>query len=328
MGVSRLSQRVAPTQPSEIDVVSGPWWLAIRAMHRHLPNLTIRSEVKSALDQAVDQLISIGIALLSIFVVMALAKLSVRAARRLFWKRIASTSLGPDAATLINNAISIVVYFAAVTLLLALWGASWATLLTAISISTLAVVLGLQDLLKSMLGGAFVILDQPYSVGDRIAINDVEGEVIEVGMRTTIVRNDEGRRVFMPNALVLMSPLTNLDSEVASSTVVLLHGVNGTTEAITAEIEALLIAEPALAATVTVSDQLPRTLRPIVSRILGIAGKEQPVKPGTAGPLLVRIFLANDNDNDSRKSEGETIKRLKLQYPAAKVTVRHGSHRR
>ena len=303
-----------------------PWWPSSSATQRHLPMLNFRTELESAVDQAVDQLISIGLGLLYAVIVVALARFSVRVFRRLFWKRVSSTAMDPAAATLINNGISLCVYFAAVTLLLALWGASWATLLTAISISTLAVVLGFQDLLKSMLGGAFVILDQPYSVGDRIAIADVEGEVIEVGLRTTIVRNDEGRKVSMPNALVLMAPLTNLDEEATSSTVVMLNGVNGTKEAIKAEIESVLAAAPAVVATVTVVEQMPRSFRPFVSRLLGISGKAQPVKPTDSGPLIVRIFLSNDDD--ARKSERAAVKRLKSHYPAAQATVRRGARRR
>jgi hypothetical protein len=290
-----------------------------------MPTLTVRSEFESAVDQAVDQLIDIGVGILSIVVVIALARLFVRMVRRIVWKRLGAPSMDPDAATLINNAISLLVYFAAVTLLLALWGASWATLLTALSLSTLAVVLGLQDLLKSLLGGAFVILDQPYSVGDRIAMGEVEGEVTSVGLRTTTVRSAEGHRISIPNAAVLTSPLTNFDRDVTSDTVIILSGVAGNKEAATAQIEAALSADPAIPGAVKVSSTAPIAARTLLRKL---SGRSQDARAGSqadAGPLHIVITLTGDGKD--RISEHQTVKRMKDVFPGARITVRRGASR-
>jgi small conductance mechanosensitive channel len=289
-----------------------------------MTGLTIRSELESAFDQAVDQLVSIGVGILSVVIVIALARLLIRIARRFFWKRIGSTAIAPDAATLVNNGISVLVYFAAVTLLLALWGASWATLLTAISISTLAVVLGLQDLLKSLLGGAFVILDQPYSVGDRIEIDAVEGEVAEVGLRTTIVRSNNGHHISIPNAVILTVPLQNYDRAVASETVVSMTSVHGEKNTIQLQIDSALSADPPIAAAVTISADTPVGVRDLV-RKFGI-----PVRPSAAHSLdadLLRISLVLPGGANSRAAEQESIKRMGILFPDAQVTVRRGARR-
>ncbi len=287
--------------------------------------LTIRSELESAFDRAIDQLIDIGVGILSVVVVIALARLFVRMVRRIVWKRIGSNAADPDAVTLINNGVSLLVYFAAVTLLLALWGASWTTLLTAISLSTLAVVLGLQDLLKSLLGGAFVILDQPYSIGDRMAIGDVEGEVTDVGMRTTTIRSTEGHRISVPNAMVLTAPLTNFDRSVASDTVVILTGLSGTADATSATIKAALNGEPAIPATVKVSSEVPVAVRPIVRKLLGRTSPS--VTEDQPGISALHVAITVQAGGKGRKPEQQTVSRMKDLYPQARITVRRGARR-
>lgn len=286
--------------------------------------LSISAKLESAFHQAVDQLVSIGIAFLYVLVVMAVARLTVRVTRRIFWKRLAPKGTSPEAATLINHAIGILVYFAAITLLLALWGASWATLLTAISISTLAIVLGFQDLLKSLLGGVFVILDQPYSLGDRISIAGIEGEVTDVGLRSTIVRSHEGHQISIPNSTVLTSPLQNIDRTVISETLIRLTRIQGDMESTRTRIESVLAVEPEVESTVTVEFDEPVTIREILKKS-GIPIRTKARQEGRLKPLRVEIAMPVGDITHS--TEREALDRISPLYPDANITVRRGARR-
>lgn len=283
--------------------------------------LDIGARLDRALEQAVDQLVTIGAGIVSVVLVIALARLIVKFAKRVFWRRIGRSDLEPNATILINNGISFLVYFAAGTLLLALWGASWSTLLTAISISTLAVVLGFQDLLKSLLGGAFVILDQPYSVGDRIAISNIEGEVTDIGLRTTIIRATEGHKITIPNSMVLVTPLENLDRSVKSATRIWVTGVRGEKDRVAEQITAALEAEPRIEASVSVETETSLKFREALTRI-GLPGGAN-----TDQERALRIAIAIPGNDESRKSAADAVRRLKALFPDAEMTVRREARR-
>lgn len=291
-----------------------------------MPNrfLSFGSRLDSAIEQAVDQIVSIGLAILSIVVILVVARFVVKMLRRFFWRRVKRTDIDPNATVLINNAISVLVYFAAVTLLLSLAGASWSTLLTAISISTLAVVLGLQDLLKSLLGGAFVILDQPFSVGDRISISGVDGEVIDVGLRTTTVRSDEGHRITIPNAAVLTSPLQNNDRSVTSETTIRVEGVRGVPETLHEEISTALEADPPITASVSVVPDQAMEFRDLLKKF-GISGGSR--TSAASEDSATRIIVSLPAEEAARKVERDVVKRLRTLFPKGKVTVRRGTTR-
>lgn len=285
--------------------------------------LTVKSQLQDAFDQAVDQLISIGIGLLSIVLIIFLARITIGCVRHVFWKQFGSRNLKADVATLIDNGISLAVYFAAITLLLAYWGASWATLLTAISISTLAVVLGLQDLLKSLLGGLFVILDQPYTVGDHVLLAEAEGEVMAIQLRTTIIRASDGHEISMPNAVVLTTALHNFDRVRESDTVVRLTGVRGNPDQTRVRLESIFNEKPPIAATVIVTTASPQRARTLFPRWRSSSPPALANQPDGDTDLRITIILADDGGSEAANSE--VINRLRAEFGGAKILIGHSS---
>lgn len=64
--------------------------------------------------------------------------------------------------------------------------------------------LALRDLLAAGAAGVFLLLNQPYSIGDRVRIDDQEGIVQEIDMFVTHVENDDTEFI-IPNQQVLRS---------------------------------------------------------------------------------------------------------------------------
>lgn len=163
-------------------------------------------EIRSRFETVNDQLLGLGIALLQLILVVTVAALLAKAIRRRLRKRPATAS-SPTLAVILENSASVGVYVIAFTVVLALWGLTWTGLVTALSISTVAVAFGLQDLLRSVVGGLLVIVERPFTPGDRIKIREIEGRVEEIDLRTTILRSDNGDRITIPNALIFTEPV-------------------------------------------------------------------------------------------------------------------------
>jgi small conductance mechanosensitive channel len=74
--------------------------------------------------------------------------------------------------------------------------------LAAAGILGLAVSLGAQTLIKDVIGGLTILLEDEYHVGDQVKIGSVSGEVERITLRRTDVRDFEGRLFIVPNGEV------------------------------------------------------------------------------------------------------------------------------
>jgi len=73
------------------------------------------------------------------------------------------------------------------------------SLLTTASVAGLAVGFGAQKLVKDMISGFFILLENQYGVGDYVTVGAVTGTVEEVGLRTTRIRDDAGKLYILSN---------------------------------------------------------------------------------------------------------------------------------
>ena len=74
--------------------------------------------------------------------------------------------------------------------------------LAAAGILGLAVSLGAQTLIKDVIGGLTILLEDEYHVGDQVKIGSVSGEVERITLRRTDVQDFEGRLFIVPNGEV------------------------------------------------------------------------------------------------------------------------------
>lgn len=273
-----------------------------------------------------DQLVDIATSLLVIAVIVLIARFISKLLQRRVWKRIPIDEVTPATESLINNSIAVLLYSLAFTGTLAFLGASWSTLITAFSVSTLAVVFGLQDLLKSILGGAFLIFERPYQVGDRIRMRDNEGEVTEIGVRTTTLLTDDHATVIIPNSLHLSEPFRNLDRENQVSTVIRVIGIDGDRVTVGQMIEQALGVDPAITGQVALSSNSEHSW---VGRMLEVAsnhGFGSKRRHGIEDPNKIRArVMLQSQQATSRDTEEEAVRRLKEAFPNAIVAVRRSS---
>jgi MscS family membrane protein len=85
-------------------------------------------------------------------------------------------------------------------------------LIASLSIGGLAIGLAAQDTLANLFGAVAVLMDQPFRVGDRIQLDNVDGVVESIGFRSTRVRNLDGYLVTIPNKAVGNATITNIAS--------------------------------------------------------------------------------------------------------------------
>jgi small-conductance mechanosensitive channel len=176
---------------------------------------------------AVDSLITLGVGLVEAIIIFLIARFALRLLRERVLRRFDSPDLPQNRRTLLQVLTTVIVGTVALSVLLALWGVTWSRIVTAISLGTLGVLLGVQDVLKSLIGGVYLILERPYEVGHRITVRDVTGQVIGIELRTTILRSDDGNRIVLPNSIVFTDAVTNFSLQRQIRSDVILTGIGG-----------------------------------------------------------------------------------------------------
>ena len=100
---------------------------------------------------------------------------------------------------LLESLVSIVVWTTAAFVILGEVGISLGPLIASAGIAGIALGFGAQSMVRDFLAGIFVIVEDQYGVGDFIDVAFATGEVVQVGFRTTQLRDIEGVLWTIPN---------------------------------------------------------------------------------------------------------------------------------
>ncbi len=107
-------------------------------------------------------------------------------ARRWFMRRTKSRWVSnPNGAALVENLLRLGTFAAGLVLALGVVGASTDSLVTWIGVIVAALSLALQDIIKNLVAGFYLLIEQPFKTGDRLIIGEQDGYVETVALRVT-----------------------------------------------------------------------------------------------------------------------------------------------
>lgn len=101
---------------------------------------------------------------------------------------------------------------AGVVILFGILSPSQATLVAVLASVGIALGLGAQELVKSVIGGLVILVDRPYQLGDRVRIGEAYGEIDHIGLRSTKLTTPDDTRVTIPNGELLTEIAWNANS--------------------------------------------------------------------------------------------------------------------
>lgn len=103
---------------------------------------------------------------------------------------------------LLKSIIRYVIYFFAIVLVLQEFNVDTTSLIAGVSILGLAIGVGAQSLVRDIITGFFIILEDQYAVGDYIVLDNMAGHVQEIGFRVTSLRDANGVLHIIPNGAI------------------------------------------------------------------------------------------------------------------------------
>lgn len=119
----------------------------------------------------------------------------------------------------ISRFYGVVLFFGLLLAVLNVNGVEITPFLASAGIAGIALGLAAKETLADILAGIFLILDRPVRIGDRVKIEKIGehwggwGDVVNIGLRRTRIRNTDGVIVNYPNAAFANSVITNFTAE-------------------------------------------------------------------------------------------------------------------
>ncbi|MGA2467318.1 MAG: mechanosensitive ion channel family protein [Thermodesulfobacteriota bacterium] len=111
----------------------------------------------------------------------------------------------------LRHALLVAISFVAILMILGELGIQLGPLLATAGIGALAIGFGAQSLVKDVISGFFIILENQYRIGDVIEVGGVSGLVESVSLRKTVLRDLEGKVHTIPNGEIKI--VSNLSKE-------------------------------------------------------------------------------------------------------------------
>ncbi len=109
----------------------------------------------------------------------------------------------------VANFIRFLVVTMMVILALGKLGISIAPFIAAIGALSLTAGLALQGSVSNFAAGIVLVITKPFKISDTITINDVYGEVEDIKLSYTILRNEDGEQITIPNKYMIGDVLVN-----------------------------------------------------------------------------------------------------------------------
>ena len=148
-------------------------------------------------------------ALISAFSIFAVIYLVGRVIRLLVLWGMRRGKADRQVRTLVRNLITVTTYAVALVSALVAAGVNVAVIVTAAGVGTVAIGLAFQDLLRNVLAGIWLLIEQPFRLGDTITVLDQTGSVQNITLRTTTLRTGLGELAILPNLTVFTGIVIN-----------------------------------------------------------------------------------------------------------------------
>ena len=128
------------------------------------------------------------------------------------WQRRASTLGG-----ILTSVVTVSVAFIAILMFLRELAVDVVPILTGAGIAGLAIGFGAQNLVRDVISGFFLILEDQVRIGDLARINGVAGVIEQINLRTIVLRDGDGAVQVFPNGTI--TALANLSKHFAYAVV-------------------------------------------------------------------------------------------------------------
>jgi MscS family membrane protein len=113
---------------------------------------------------------------------------------------------------LLRRLIEGLVLFGGLLLIFQYFGINITAALAGLGVGGIVIALAAQKTLENVIAGVSLIADEAVRVGDFVSVGDIEGTVVQIGLRSTTIRSTDRRLVSLPNGQMATMRLDTLSA--------------------------------------------------------------------------------------------------------------------
>jgi small-conductance mechanosensitive channel len=106
--------------------------------------------------------------------------------------------------SVLNSILKAVIWIVAIGMILGEFGFNLGPVIASAGVIGVAIGLGAQTLVRDILSGIFMLIEDQYGVGDQIKVLEIEGVVEKVGLRITTIRDKDEVLWYVRNGEILI----------------------------------------------------------------------------------------------------------------------------
>jgi small-conductance mechanosensitive channel len=146
---------------------------------------------------------------LLIALLMAVFWISSRTKRFLFNRFLVNSGLDRSLQYAISQIVSNVVLVVGILIVLENTGIHLGALTVFAGAVGVGVGFGLQNIASNFISGLVILAERPITIGDRVEVAGVTGQVQQIRARSTVIRTNDNITMIVPNTKFIDSPVTN-----------------------------------------------------------------------------------------------------------------------
>lgn len=214
------------------------------------------------------ELLLLGWALIRALLILLVALIGGRLLRVYLLRLGMRKRMNVNVAALGGNLAQVGLITLAIVIILPIFGVDWTALVTLVGAVGLAVSLAFQDLLRNFIAGIYILIERPFTIGDKITVQaspEIVGTVQSIELRISTLRTEDGVLVVVPNNTLFSTPITNHTAVNLQRDVIRLSLADADLNEVRPQINKVLAAFPDVAGSpgpsITVEEASPTALK-------------------------------------------------------------------
>ncbi|WP_372999937.1 mechanosensitive ion channel family protein [Sulfurimonas sp.] len=166
-------------------------------------------EVNKFYNIVVEFIANYSFQILGALIIIIIGVFVSRYVQKLVLRVMINNKIDETLSAFVANFVRFLVVAIMVILALGKLGISIAPFIAALGAISLTAGLALQGSVSNFAAGIVLVLTKPFKIGDTITVNDVYGEVEDIKLSYTILRNEDGEQITIPNKYMIGDVLVN-----------------------------------------------------------------------------------------------------------------------
>ena len=168
-------------------------------------------KIRQSLEESLSNLLDFVPQLAVAIIIFVIGHFLIRKLKGTIRKRVIRRSGEALTAQFTADIIGLIFYLLLLTFCINILGFSGLTskLIAGAGLTAFIIGFALKDIGENFLSGIILVFNRPFRTHDIIEIDGIQGEVLHISLRETIIKTADGRDVYIPNADILKKPLHN-----------------------------------------------------------------------------------------------------------------------